>query len=707
MNKMKKSEENNQSEENNPSKPETMFSIQDTNASSSTPGAFRVEGFASREQNSVGTGNKDLLSDNPTSESDIECPVLTAEFTAAYTGANASTMTGPSTEQGTPPTSEVDISTAYLVEERTVYGEATVLKTLCGIEKKYFVVIFVLAIGTLIAIVLGIDTSRGDGSSSSPQPFATCGPLCGAGAEVPSPEQIVLGRSCEDWSLASLLPDITTNSTDEAGSSSCENKYSAAAYACGCPDASTPSDGCGSLCSSGALLPDPDKVVADIHGTEFTCSEWELLSKFGTESNDFCANYNAVGVLCGCQDNVPPPDACGSLCGADNTLPRPSVVVWGMTCEDWNTMSIFLPAWQGDDGDFETCSQIFQDVAYRCECPGVEPPPDQCNALCEERSFCGASMCQDNSPILYPDNVVRGLACKDWSFFSRLTDHPEMCYFYEMIGAECGCNNVPPSNACGPLCGENYEITNPSQEVRGQTCKDWNSMSTFLFPGYGTAMPNTASMISSTCDNFFSPLAYGCGCPTAEPPENGCGLLCNDGLPVPDPDKIVLDSTCGDYEALSLFETKPNSCYMYKNIIAKQCGCKGEASPEDEFWNTLKCFVPEALDDKIFHYFSGMTQYYISFGETGTFLQIQSQESFITVGKFADLEFTATNNTAIDVAATASYGGGDRCGQYGPRRGSVVLVEDESVVVPEIISVIEPSTCVYRATLAVPKICQF
>ena len=146
-------------------------------------------------------------------------------------------------------------------------------------------------------------------------------------------------------------------------------------------------------------------------------------------------------------------------------------------------MASFLPVW----GD-ETCSQMFQDVAYRCECPEVKPPPDECNALCQERSFCGASMCQDDSPILYPDKVVRGMTCKDWSFFSRLTDHEEMCYFYEMIGAECGCDNTPPSNACGTLCGNDQELAHPSRKVRGQRCDEWDSMSTFLFAGYGKAM---------------------------------------------------------------------------------------------------------------------------------------------------------------------------------------------------------------------------
>ncbi len=668
----------------------------------STPGAFRIEGYASRERSSVNTGDSILRSDSLTNDSDLEAPVLEAEVSQC-------TGTIGSTSNSTPNTIDADITNAYLVEETTVQGEATIVESWCGIEKKYLVVIAILVIVTIVAAVLGSIIGRND---SNAEPFPSCGPLCGSEDQVPDPERIVLGRSCEDWSLASLLPETNTTSLDEEGSS-CESQFSAAAYGCGCPNIQLPSNTCGSLCSSGAALPDPDKVVQDVHGTVFTCREWELLSQFDTESNDFCFKYNAVGFLCGCEDNIPPPDSCGSLC-ADNTLPRPSVIVWGESCEYWNTMSTFLPAMYGDNGESETCSQMFQDIAYRCECPGVEPPPDECNVLCQARSFCGASMCQDNSPILYPDKVVRGLACKDWSFFSRLTDHPEMCYYYEMIGAECGCNNVPPSNACGPLCGAD-QVPHPSREIRGQTCSDWNYASTFLFSGYGEAM-GAKTMISPTCDDFFSPMAYGCGCPSAEPPEAGCGFLCGDGLRVPDPEKIVGDLTCGDFELRALFETDPDTCYRYKTNIAKQCGCF-ESSPEEEFWSVLPCFLPEALDDKMFYFFAGMSQYSVSFGEGGTFLQIQSQDFYITVGKFSSIEATNTSTTttiddgdATGVSETeiqyqVSYGGGDRCGQYGPRRGSVVLVEDESLVTPEIISVIEPSICVYRATLAVPKFC--
>jgi len=658
-----------------------------------TPGAFAVEGYASRERNNSNTSNNN----DQISQSDVESPVLEAEVSMCPNGST----TDPSTTvppQASKSTSEVDISHAYLVEENEVRGEAKIVKTWCGIDQKCVVIVVLVAIGVLVATVLGVNPNQDEEGEEIP----SCGPLCGTNTDVPTPEQIVLGLSCEDWNLASLL---------HVEDGTCDSRYGATAYACDCPNVEIPSNACGGLCSSGEALPDPDKIVTDIHGTLMTCGEWELLSKFDTTSNDSCSNYNAVGVQCGCEDNVPPPDACGSLC-ADNLLPHPGTVVWGQSCEEWNTLSTFLPVLQDSD---ETCSQMFQDVAYRCECPElVEPPPDECNALCQERSFCGASMCQDDSLIPEPDKVVRGIACKDWSFFSRLTDHVEMCYFYEMVGAECGCGNAPPANACGPLCGSEEVLAYPSREVRGQRCDEWNSMSTFLFAGYGEAMPGTTSMISTTCVDFFSPLAFGCGCPAAEIPENGCGYLCKNGLPVPEPDRIVGDQTCGDLELKSLFETDPNTCY-YSTTVASQCGCVDDERSDIDYWSQLQCFSTENLNEKTFFFFSGMSQYSVSFGETGQFLQVQDEHSQIVIGRFSGIETIDStpnndnNMTTFDdeVAPSlqASYGGGHRCGQYGPRRGSVVLVEDDSIVVPYIASVIEPSICVYRAILHVPSFC--
>ncbi len=667
-------------------------STYDTNITSSTPGAFAIEGYASRERNESNNNH------DQASQSDIESPVLEAEVSIHPNGSSTTpSTTNPS--RATMSTSEVDISHAYLVEENEVHGEAIIVKTWCGIDQKCVVIIVLVAIGLMVAIVLGVNPNRGDEGGEIP----SCGPLCGADTDVPTPEQIVLGLSCEDWNLASLVPN-------EDGI--CDSRYGAASYACECPNVEIPRNACGGLCRSGDALLDPDKIVSDVHGRSMTCCEWELLSKFDVTSNDSCSNYNAIGVLCGCQDNVPPPEACGSLC-ADNLLPRPDIVVLGQSCEEWNTLSSFLPVWQDSD---ETCSQMFQDVAYRCECPElVKPPPDECNALCKERSFCGASMCQDDSPIPEPDKVVRGMACKDWSLFSRLADHVEMCFFYEMIGAECGCGNTPPSNACGPLCRSEEALAYPSREVRGQRCDEWNSMSTFLFAGYGEAIPGTTSMVSSTCDNFFSPIAFGCGCPAAELPENGCGYLCQNGLPVPEPYRIVGDQTCGDLELKSLYETDHNTCYRYRTTVASQCGCVDNEASDTEYWSQLQCFSTKNLDDRTFFFFSGMSQYSVSFGETGQFVQIQNQNSKNIIGRFSGFESldsmpaNANNMTSFDDEEAprlqVTYGGGYRCGQYGPRRGTVVLVEDDSIVVPYIASVIEPSICVYRAILHVPSFC--
>jgi hypothetical protein len=286
--------------------------------------------------------------------------------------------------------------------------------------------------------------------------------------------------------------------------------------------------------------------------------------------------------------------------------------------------------------------------------------------------------------------VVRDLTCLEWDFFARLANHAEMCYFFDMVGAECGCtSNLPPPDACGPLCGDSEEtiLPHPDKTVQGQTCSQWNSMATFLFEGYGSAMPNTASMIPS-CDSFFGPLAYGCGCVDRQPPANGCGRLCGDDELVPDPKKIIGDRTCGDLDR----------CYRYSDILAPQCGCNSETN--ENVWNTTECIAREDLDGKSFFFTSGMSQYSVSFGDTGRFEQIQNNNAVNLIGGF-----TSYHDGGGDSYYEASYGGGARCGQFGPRRGSVVLVRDDTLVAPKPTSVIEPSTCVYRATLGIPRPC--
>eukprot|EP00984_Skeletonema_dohrnii_P034740 scaffold33662_cov148-Skeletonema_dohrnii-CCMP3373.AAC.1 len=73
------------------------------------------------------------------------------------------------------------------------------------------------------------------------------------------------------------------------------------------------------------------------------------------------------------------------------------------------------------------------------------------------------------SEVPEPDLVVRRETCQAWELHSRLEVHEFVCPFYNMAGAQCGCENEPAPDACGPLCG-GASLPDPKKEVYGQTC---------------------------------------------------------------------------------------------------------------------------------------------------------------------------------------------------------------------------------------------
>ena len=94
---------------------------------------------------------------------------------------------------------------------------------------------------------------------------------------------------------------------------------------------------------------------------------------------------------------------------------------------------------------------------------------------------------------------------------------------------------------CGPLCGDS-EIPDGGRLVLKKECNTWNSNSV------GTPVPEEDAELSildgnaPTCNDLYQSAIYGCGCPGAElPPSRGCGSLCRDGSPIPDPELSVRD----------------------------------------------------------------------------------------------------------------------------------------------------------------------
>eukprot|EP00571_Detonula_confervacea_P005641 CAMPEP_0172321060 /NCGR_PEP_ID=MMETSP1058-20130122/42145_1 /TAXON_ID=83371 /ORGANISM="Detonula confervacea, Strain CCMP 353" /LENGTH=937 /DNA_ID=CAMNT_0013036459 /DNA_START=47 /DNA_END=2860 /DNA_ORIENTATION=+ len=574
------------------------------------------------------------------------------------------------------------VATAYLVEQGENPPAAIVVHTYFGVERKRLLQLLSFSFG-LLAIALGCVLGILLPATKNNKDVATCGPLCGSDTDLPDANREVFGHSCQAWDFNStFLP------SPEGRNGTCDDVYQAASYGCGCPSVELPSSrGCGVLCQDGSPLPDPDLMVKDINNKKLSCKDWELKAQFDTNANE-CVNYNAIGALCGCSKNEPHPDACGPLCpdGAD-TIHHENHQVWDTSCKDWNAMSTFLPIWYNNYNSLETCEEYYQDVRHGCACPGIPDASLKCGTLCQERRTC-KPICQDGSDVPNPDALVRRETCRGWELHSRLEVHEKICPFYEMAGAQCGCENTPPPDACGPLCGLGGSLPDPEREVQGESCESWDYRSTFLSDQYGKDDDGGGGIMNS-CSEYFSGVAYGCGCPGSEPPPTGCGMLCADGSSVPDPTAVVNAKTCRDLEILSLFETDSRQCSRYE-IFGFLCGCDSLDEYREE------CFTLEQLTNETYYFTSGGSLYSISFGDDGYFTQIQGNNDLFIIGLYHGIG----NETNI-----ASYGGGTPCGSYGPRSGSVAIVEDEKVTEPTITSVIEPSTCVYRAELLVPKFC--
>lgn len=154
-------------------------------------------------------------------------------------------------------------ATAYVVEAPQ---EATVVKTYFGIERKRLMWLlggaFVIIIITL-GVVLGVLLPQ-RGSNTTNQKKNVCGSLCGTeegivvdGLGVPNPDFKVFGSTCTDWEFNS-----TTLPKPMEGEGTCAETYDPAAYGCGCESAKAPEteNGCGTLCSDGSEIPNPDQL---------------------------------------------------------------------------------------------------------------------------------------------------------------------------------------------------------------------------------------------------------------------------------------------------------------------------------------------------------------------------------------------------------------------------------------------------------------
>ena len=431
---------------------------ENTHTSSRTPGAYFVPGPSASASAEAAT-------------TDRETTPVSGVFTPA-----------PPIDATVEPTTE-----AYVVDpEGGEVQSAEVLPTLWGIEKKKLLKLsfgFGIIVAIILGITLGIIVPRSNRNASPSD--NTCGPLCGDNSQVPDPAKEVFGEVCADWDYNSNYLPVLEESIDSSRSLSeyCSETYDAAAYGCGCPSTVKPTNSCGGLCKDGSELIEPKRMVRDIHGEQLSCAEWEIKSLFDVDEEE-CVRYNAIGAVCGCENNEPHPDACGDLCTMGEMPPyaRDGYSAWDAPCDAWDTYSKFLPIWYNNENG-ETCSEYYHDVARHCMCPNVEMPYPQCGTLCQERRKCPV-ICENGLPVDDPELVVRRDSCAGWEVAARMEVHEQFCPWHAMTGAECGCKNTPAKDACGPLCGEN-DIPHPEKVFQGQKCIEWGFMSAYLSKDYG------------------------------------------------------------------------------------------------------------------------------------------------------------------------------------------------------------------------------
>ena len=273
------------------------------------------------------------------------------------------------------------------------------------------------------------------------------------------------------------------------------------------------------------------------------------------------------------------------------------------------------------------------------------------------------------------------------------------------------------SSVCGEFCGPTPgDVPDPGRVVLGKTCREWHYDASYL-PWLADPKEGDVLLSFGTCESFEK-IGHGCGCGGDHPSDAGCGTICPDGGPLPDPSRVVGGRTCSDWELLSSFDGEPDCAERYGGI-SEVCGC-------DVGHGDGGCFEPGQLDGRTFFYGdSTRFQYSLSFGPDGRFVQqylwnIEDKRE-IVVGY-------SRGDSAADVVASPPpadgdggdgdggdggtvrgeivFAGGFPCGRYGTRTGTVRIVETDGASKPEIVSLTEEETCRYVAVMNVPRYCE-
>ena len=302
------------------------------------------------------------------------------------------------------------------------------------------------------------------------------------------------------------------------------------------------------ICQNGLSVPNPSLSPPEVGGA--TCAE---LSEEAQISPFYpCSTYHYFGALCGCEGQTPPEGAC-RLCqdddGTGDSIADPDLVVdrlTGKTCGAAELEALYV----SENSLGFSCS-YYHMLGSKCGCRSNSVPPD---------NSCGTSLCDDGSPVPNPNDFVSvGRSCADVELEAFFNPYDQPCNRAKMVvdGRICGCDNDPPKDgSCGRLCGENAALPDPTQMVDDVwTCAEIEELSIWDTSGECSMYRIDAEI---------------CGCVGVERPEGSCGSLCEDGSELPDPDLVIFDTTCGEYEITAQHQV--GNC-DYVGFFGAKCGC--------------------------------------------------------------------------------------------------------------------------------------
>lgn len=177
-------------------------------------------------------------------------------------------------------------------------------------------------------------------------------------------------------------------------------------------------------------------------------------------------------------------------------------------------------------------------------------------------------LCFDGSeppdPSFVPGGRLRNLTCAALFYGASVSD-PEgddlTCEDWLLIGLQCGC--PPPPGGC-PLCHDGSLPPVFEKEVLDSTCGIFVSTA---------GNPNTDAE-APTCDQWLR-IGVLCDCPV---PDGSCNL-CEDGSPIPEPDRMLGLDRCFDVTAVAAF-AEGQECSAWQATAGVYCGCNNPVASE-------------------------------------------------------------------------------------------------------------------------------